>query len=64
MYMKGSYNKMSSPFVNGLKRGLKISLVLVVFYLLLDYFYFSKLEDKKSITLETKQSADIGGILI
>ncbi len=61
MYMKGSYNKMSSPFVNGLKRGLKISLVLVVFYLLLDYFYFSKIENKNIVTLETKQSASIGG---
>ena len=61
MYMKGSYNKMSSPFVIGLKRGLKISLVLVVFSLLLDYFYFSKIENKNIVTLETKQSASIGG---
>lgn len=61
MYMKGLYSKMSSPFVIGLKRGLKISLVLVVFYLLLDYFYFSKIENKNIVTLETKQSASIGG---
>jgi len=53
MCMKGLINKMSSPFVIGLKRGLKVSLVLVIFYLLLDFFYFSK--------LETKQSASIGG---
>ena len=61
MYMKGLYSKMSSPFVIELKRGLKISLVLVVFYLLLDYFYFSKIENKNIVTLETKQSASIGG---
>ncbi len=61
MYMKGLNNKMSSPFVIGLKRGLKISLVLVIFYLLLDFFYFSKLENKNIVTLETKQSTSIGG---
>ena len=61
MHMKGLNNKMSSPFVIGLKRGLKISLVLVIFYLLLDFFYFSKLENKNIATLETKQSVSIGG---
>jgi protein SCO1/2 len=52
---------MSSPFTIGIIRGLKISVILVIFYLLLDYFYFSELEEKNTITLESKQSASIGG---
>jgi cytochrome oxidase Cu insertion factor (SCO1/SenC/PrrC family) len=61
MHTKGFYSKMSSPFVIGLKRGLKISVVLVIFYLLLDYFYFSKLANKNIVTLENKESVSIGG---
>ena len=52
---------MSSPFINGIIRGLKISAVLVIFYLLLDFFYFSKLEEKNTIVLECNQSSSIGG---
>jgi protein SCO1/2 len=52
---------MSSPFIIGIIRGLKISAVLVIFYLLLDFFYFSKLEEKNTIALECNQSSSIGG---
>lgn len=50
---------MSSPFIIGLKRGLKISLVLALFYLVLDYF--SKLDNKNKVNLESEKSASIGG---
>ena len=59
--MKGLYNTMSSPFIIGLKRGLIISLVLGVFYLLLNYFYFSKLENKNIVTLDDRENVKIGG---
>ena len=52
---------MSSPFIIGLKRGLIISLVLGVFYLLLNYFYFSKLENKNIVTLDDRENVKIGG---
>ena len=52
---------MESSFLNGIKRGIGISLALVIFWLLLDYFYFSKLEDKNKVKLESQQSVTIGG---
>ena len=52
---------MKSPFLTGIKRGIGISLVLVIFFLLLDFFYFSKLDSKNKVNLESKQDVSIGG---
>ena len=52
---------MKSPFLNGIKRGIGISIVLVIFWLLSDFFYFSKLDNKNKVNLESKQDASIGG---
>ena len=52
---------MKSPFLKGIKRGIGISIVLVIFWLLSDFFYFSKLDNKNKVNLESKQDASIGG---
>ena len=52
---------MKSPFLKGIKRGIGISIVLVVFWLLSDFFYFNKLESKNKVNLESKQDVSIGG---
>ena len=33
---------MKTPFLKGIKRGIGISIVLVIFWVLSDFFYFSK----------------------
>ena len=52
---------MKSPFLKGIKRGIGISIVLVIFWLLSDFFYFSKLDNKHKVNLESRQDASIGG---
>jgi len=52
---------MKSPFLKGIKRGIGISIVLVIFWLLSDFFYFSKLDNKNKVNLESRQDASIGG---
>ena len=52
---------MKSPFLKGIKRGIGISIVLVIFWLLSDFFYFSKLDNKNKVILESRQDASIGG---
>ena len=52
---------MKTPFLKGIKRGIGISIVLVIFWLLSDFFYFSKLDNKNKVNLESKQDAIIGG---
>ena len=43
---------MGSPFLVGIKRGILISLGLVIFWLLLDFVYLSKLESTNKSNLE------------
>ena len=52
---------MKSPFLKWIKRGIGISIVLVIFWLLSDFFYFSKLDNKNKVNLESRQDASIGG---
>ena len=52
---------MGSPFLVGIKRGILISLGLVIFWLLLDFLYLSKLESTNKSNLELEQVASIGG---
>ena len=52
---------MRSPFLVGIKRGILISLGLVIFWLLLDFLYLSKLESTNKSNLELEQVASIGG---
>ena len=52
---------MKSPFLKGIKRGIGISIVLVIFWLLSDFFYFSKLDNKNKVNLESRQDTSIGG---
>ena len=51
---------MKSPFLTGIRRGIVLSLLLVIFWLVLDYFYFSKLNNQNKVNLESQQAA-IGG---
>ncbi|MBH87819.1 MAG: copper-binding protein [Pelagibacterales bacterium] len=55
---------MKSPFLIGIKRGIVLSLLLVIFWLVLDFFYFSKLNNQNKVNLESQQPAAIGGKFI
>ena len=52
---------MKSPFLKGIKRGIGISIVLVIFWVLSDFFYFSKADNKNKVNLESRQDTSIGG---
>lgn len=52
---------MKSPFLKGIKRGLVISLLLVIFWLALDFFYLSNLNIKNKVNLDSEQDVTIGG---
>ena len=52
---------MESPFLKGIKRGIGISIVLVIFWVLSDFFYFSKVDNKNKVNLESRQDTSIGG---
>ena len=52
---------MKSPFLKGIKRGIGISIVLVIFWVLSDFFYFSKVDNKNKVKLESRPDTSIGG---
>ena len=52
---------MKSPFLKGIKRGIGISIVLVIFWVLSVFFYFSKVDNKNEVNLESGQDTSIGG---